>query len=40
MISPDEGAKTIVYLAASPDVEGVTGSYFYDCRIINSSEES
>jgi NAD(P)-dependent dehydrogenase (short-subunit alcohol dehydrogenase family) len=40
MISPEEGAKTIVYLAASPDVEGMTGQYFYDCRTIRSSEES
>ncbi len=40
MISPDEGAKTVVYLATSPDVEGVTGKYFYNCKIINSSEES
>jgi NAD(P)-dependent dehydrogenase (short-subunit alcohol dehydrogenase family) len=40
MMSPKEGAKTIVYLAASPDVEGVTGQYFYDCRAIRSSEES
>jgi len=27
-ISPEEGAKTSVYLASSPDVEGVTGKYF------------
>ncbi len=40
MLSPDEGAKTIVYLATSADVEGVTGKYFYDCKIINSSKES
>jgi NAD(P)-dependent dehydrogenase (short-subunit alcohol dehydrogenase family) len=31
-ISPEEGAKTIVYLAASPEVAGVTGGYFYRCR--------
>ncbi len=28
MISPEEGAKTITYLASSPDVEGKTGLYF------------
>ena len=28
MISPAAGAETIVYLAASPEVEGVTGQYF------------
>ena len=27
-ISPEEGAKTSIYLATSPDVEGVTGKYF------------
>jgi hypothetical protein len=28
-ISPAKGADTIVYLASSPEVEGVTGQYFY-----------
>lgn len=27
-ISPAEGAKTIIYLASSPEVEGVSGRYF------------
>lgn len=27
-ISPEEGAKTSIYLATSPEVEGVTGKYF------------
>jgi NAD(P)-dependent dehydrogenase (short-subunit alcohol dehydrogenase family) len=27
-ISPEEGAKTSIYLASSPDVEDVTGKYF------------
>ena len=27
-ISPEEGAKTSIYLASSPDREGVTGKYF------------
>jgi NAD(P)-dependent dehydrogenase (short-subunit alcohol dehydrogenase family) len=26
--SPEEGAKTSIYLASSPEVEGVTGTYF------------
>ncbi len=26
--SPEKGAKTSIYLASSPDVEGVTGTYF------------
>jgi len=40
MMSPDEGAKTIVYLAVSPEVEGVTGQYFYDCKAVRSSDDS
>ncbi len=40
LISPEDGAKTIVYLAASPDVEGMIGKYFYDCKAIRSSSES
>src|SRR4029077_13774990 len=31
-ISPAEGAKTIVYLASSPEVAQTTGQYFYKCR--------
>jgi NAD(P)-dependent dehydrogenase (short-subunit alcohol dehydrogenase family) len=27
-VLPEEGAKTIVHLAAAPDIEGVTGAYF------------
>ncbi len=27
-ISPEEGAKTSIYLASSPELEGVTGKYF------------
>ena len=32
MISPEQGARTSVYLASSPEVEGVTGKYFDKCR--------
>jgi NAD(P)-dependent dehydrogenase (short-subunit alcohol dehydrogenase family) len=31
-IAPEEGAKTIVYLATSPDVAIANGDYFYKCR--------
>jgi NAD(P)-dependent dehydrogenase (short-subunit alcohol dehydrogenase family) len=31
-ITPEEGAKTIIYLASSPDVAGVTGEYFFECK--------
>jgi NAD(P)-dependent dehydrogenase (short-subunit alcohol dehydrogenase family) len=30
--SPDKGARTAVWLAASPDVADTTGGYFVDCR--------
>lgn len=31
-ISPEKGAQTLVYLASSPDVAGLSGEYFYRCR--------
>lgn len=30
-ISSEKGARTSIYLASSPEVEGVTGGYFYKC---------
>lgn len=30
--SPEKAAETVVYLATSPDVSGVTGQYFVDCK--------
>jgi NAD(P)-dependent dehydrogenase (short-subunit alcohol dehydrogenase family) len=36
-ISPEKGAETIVHLASSPDVAGVTGKYFDGCRATNPS---
>ncbi len=36
-VSPDKGAETPVYLAVSPEVEGVTGKYFVNCRPVSSS---
>lgn len=36
----EEGAETTIYLASSPEVAGVTGKYFVDCRPIPSSEAS
>jgi NAD(P)-dependent dehydrogenase (short-subunit alcohol dehydrogenase family) len=37
---PDEGARSVVYLAASPEVEGVTGQYFNETDIVNPSPEA
>jgi len=31
-ITAEEGAQTSLYLASSPEVEGVTGKYFYKCK--------
>jgi NAD(P)-dependent dehydrogenase (short-subunit alcohol dehydrogenase family) len=39
-ISPEEGAKTILYLAASPDVALVSGEYFYQCQIATPTREA
>ncbi len=36
-ISPADGARTSVYLASSPEVEGVTGKYFDECKEIAPS---
>jgi NAD(P)-dependent dehydrogenase (short-subunit alcohol dehydrogenase family) len=30
--NPEQGAKTIVHLAASPNVASTSGRYFIDCR--------
>jgi NAD(P)-dependent dehydrogenase (short-subunit alcohol dehydrogenase family) len=30
--SPEEGARTSLYLAAAPEVEGISGRYFARCR--------
>jgi NAD(P)-dependent dehydrogenase (short-subunit alcohol dehydrogenase family) len=37
---PERGAKTIVHLAALPDVANVTGGYFVDCREAVPSPEA
>jgi NAD(P)-dependent dehydrogenase (short-subunit alcohol dehydrogenase family) len=37
MLSPEEGARTSVYLASSPEVEGVTGKYFSKCKPVKSN---
>jgi NAD(P)-dependent dehydrogenase (short-subunit alcohol dehydrogenase family) len=37
LLSPKKGAETIVFLASSPTVEGVSGKYFFRKREIESS---
>jgi retinol dehydrogenase-12 len=39
-ISNEQGAQTSIYLAASPDVAGVTGKYFVECKEVRSSPAS
>lgn len=36
-ISPEEGAKTSVYLASSPEVQGVSGKYFARCKPVKAN---
>jgi NAD(P)-dependent dehydrogenase (short-subunit alcohol dehydrogenase family) len=38
--SVERGAKTSIYLASSPEVEGVSGAYFADCNQVPSSPAS
>jgi len=40
LVGPVEGAKTIIYLATSPDVEGISGKYFYNMEPVSSSKAS
>jgi NAD(P)-dependent dehydrogenase (short-subunit alcohol dehydrogenase family) len=39
-ISPEEGAKTIIYLASSPDVEGKSGGYYYKNKLATPTKEA
>lgn len=36
-LKPENGAKTIIYLASSPDVADVNGKYFYKCKVAKPS---
>jgi NAD(P)-dependent dehydrogenase (short-subunit alcohol dehydrogenase family) len=38
--TPEQGARTTIYLASSPEVEGVTGKYYSNCNEKTSSRES
>lgn len=31
--SPEKGAETLLYLATSPQVQGASGGYYFDCRL-------
>jgi NAD(P)-dependent dehydrogenase (short-subunit alcohol dehydrogenase family) len=39
-ISPEEGARTIVYLASSPEVEGKSGGYYIKNKLATPTKEA
>jgi NAD(P)-dependent dehydrogenase (short-subunit alcohol dehydrogenase family) len=39
-ISPEEGARTIIYLASSPQVAEVSGEYYYECKLGTPTAEA
>ena len=39
-ISPEKGAKTILYLATSPDVALTSGEYFSDCKPATPTKQA
>ncbi len=36
-LSPEDGAKTIIHLASSPDDATISGEYFYKCKVAEAS---
>jgi NAD(P)-dependent dehydrogenase (short-subunit alcohol dehydrogenase family) len=38
--SPEKGAATSIYVASSPEIEGVNGKYFVNCKAVPSSPPS
>lgn len=39
-LTPEQGAETLIYLASSPEAEGVSGQYFEKCQPVRSSRAS
>lgn len=39
-LTSEDGAQTVVYLASSPEVEGVSGRYFDNCAAVESTPPS
>jgi NAD(P)-dependent dehydrogenase (short-subunit alcohol dehydrogenase family) len=35
--TPEKGAETVIYLAASQEVQGASGGYYFDCRLKTPS---
>jgi NAD(P)-dependent dehydrogenase (short-subunit alcohol dehydrogenase family) len=40
MLSPAEGARTSLYVATAPELNGISGKYFFECRQTRSSDAS
>ncbi|MDQ4064128.1 MAG: SDR family oxidoreductase [Actinomycetota bacterium] len=40
MRTPEQGADTVIYLASSPDVEGMTGKYLADRKIKVAADQA
>ncbi len=36
-LSPEDGARTIIHLASSPDDATISGEYFYKCKVAEAS---
>jgi retinol dehydrogenase 12 len=39
LLTPEEGARTTLHVATSPDLESVSGRYFASCRAVPASPE-
>ncbi len=35
--TPEKGAETVIYLASSPEVQGASGGYYFDCKLTPPS---
>jgi NAD(P)-dependent dehydrogenase (short-subunit alcohol dehydrogenase family) len=40
ILTPEQGAKTLIYLASSPEVQGINGKYFVNCKEVPSAPVS
>lgn len=40
LLSSEQGARTSIYLASSPEVAGVTGEYFVKCKVATPSKRA
>ena len=38
--TPEEGARTAIFLATDDSVKNISGEYFYKCKVAKSSKRS